>query len=586
MRDEPLAFPSESRQGFWLLSFIVLASACSLNQLPAWFIAFLLGAVQSIAPGQADGFLSQVMSGALFTAVFFVVHVVSTRRLIRKYLLGPQSSSQQDDARRVLAKARETGLDLSDVVFTASLRDTRALTFRTLARKVLVLGGGLRLLRKKSESRFWAIAFHEFGHVINGDVWLTQVARSLVVTSIILCAFNLLYQLIWFAHLWLQNLPGYLRYGWSVTYSIWINIPQVFLGSLKVVLLTIAILVLYRKFLRDREFAADRVAALLGAAEPLRLLFEDAAASRTRWWRRGLATHPELRDRRSNLLNGFAYWRVDYLAMFSWGFVFSMSLAAEARLEFLGEGAPGVTEVWGSLTAIFIMFAVIVAVVNHLERSSYFLRVWRGVGMWGRLRTISIGVCCLILGMVGEVLLEGWISGVDQSSSFKRPEVVAAIELSLFFLVVAAIACAMVVPVFIQRFRTPRRPRATIGLIRILVSNAALACSLIVVQLVTPSGWWDNFHRSVSERMAGFEDDLVANGLLTLSGFRATSIDGLVIIALQIGVHCLLLAFWLSGLYLWLKVRKKAGQSWTTSYTKLKDVSHVATAGDSKLAAV
>jgi len=146
------ALPSDAKGTFWL--FIVS-------------VVLTLGTPSHLLTAPSLPILA-----ATFVAIFVGLQFGYAGKYRRSH------DAYNDDRRAVLGLSGPNGVSLRGVFFVGAIDDTRALTYRSLRGFHIVLGRGLILVRRRSTGSFTAIVLHEIGHILNGDVAITQIARA------------------------------------------------------------------------------------------------------------------------------------------------------------------------------------------------------------------------------------------------------------------------------------------------------------------------------------------------------------------------------------------------------------------------
>ncbi len=444
---EPLAFASEARTAFWLLIL-------SLVGFVAWTHAALLYA-------------------ALFAVVFSSIWYLNQHRLRRKYREKAATDATEDEnAVLLLAKSREVPLER--VVYTRDIRDSRSLTFIDRNKATLVLGGLFRILRRRSPAVSDSIIFHEFGHIANRDIRITQLARTIVATTLVLALWDAVMSLTGFPRLFLtQHVTVYRHADVDIIGSWLTNWSPVLRNTLLPFLIPLVMTIIYKQFLRDREFAADRISSNLGGHEGLIRTFSGGAAKQ-RVLPNPFASHPRPERRTAavvdlepyRLPSPFTLGLLGYLTGFGMTLVLLISIGSERS------GLGTISPLADALFPIVLIFAMLAA-ANHWERSFSLSAFLKASGWILLMRTLS-GSLCFFLGMcLGGSWLGPLVFALADNAKF-RQEIVRA------FPILAACAAffALVLPV--QSMATAAILRYTEGAVRPKFTLAIVrACTLL-----------------------------------------------------------------------------------------------------------
>ncbi len=449
---EPLAFASEARTAFWLL------------------ILYLVGYVALMHPD--DPYL------ALFAVVFSVIWYLNQRGLRRKYLEKAATNAGMDEnAVLLLAKSRKVPLER--VVYTRDIRDSRALSFIDRNAVTLVLGGLFRILRHRAPAIANGVIFHEFGHITNRDIRITQVARTIVATTLVLMPWDAVSNLIGFHQLFLTQHAGlYQREGTGLVKSWLMNWSPVLRSGLLPFVVPLVMTIIYKQFLRDREYAADRVSSNLGGSEGLVQTFTQGTA-KTSFSPHPFASHPRPGRRAATVVNLAAYrlpspttlGLLGYLT----GFGASMSILISLGVERSG---PRIIALFADVLLLIIVVVAISAAANHLERSfslSAFVKASRS----HLLARTAAGSLCFFVGLC---LAESWLGPLiyhfANDEAFRRASVESYplfVFFSAFFISLALPVQSMATAMIMRYTEGPVRPKITLAIVRVCTFFAASA---------------------------------------------------------------------------------------------------------------
>lgn len=304
---EPLAFASEARAAFGLLilSLVGFEMLWYFDRLPEQF--------------------------AKFAITFSAIWLFNQRSLRKKYI-DNAAKDTKDDENLLLNLARSLGIPLTRVVFTRNSRDSRALTFIDRNSTILVLGGQFRILRHRATAIYNGVVFHEFGHIINRDIRITQIARTIVATTITLPVLNLLPNA---NECYLLYADGWERYhaaGYSFTFMLSLNWRPFVSLILKPFFIPMIMIIIYKLFLRNREFAADRISNNLGGREGLVQIFSEGH-KKNNFLFALFSSHPEPIQRAATVINleTFSTPSSSILGVLGYlsGFVYALSIAID-----------------------------------------------------------------------------------------------------------------------------------------------------------------------------------------------------------------------------------------------------------------
>ncbi|MDO6967122.1 M48 family metalloprotease [Rhizobium alvei] len=256
-----LAFPSLTRANFAiLLSAVLLTSFTTtlyvLDQIGnrptgSDLITFMSGSVGTLA----------ISIGALF---YYAIHPI-----FRERSFGPSEEVVNSDPIEVRVSyiCDRLALQTPRLLIDADIRNRNAIVFGCRS-KTILMGRGLRYLLAARPDEFDVRIAHELGHLKNGDVSITFLARGLILSAAVyltLSFFIIIYfDLAEAAEIWREWTNGgastlSILAAWSGYFK---EIVIFRLGDvLKPLLLASILFAYHQSFLRLREYYADQVAA-------------------------------------------------------------------------------------------------------------------------------------------------------------------------------------------------------------------------------------------------------------------------------------------------------------------------------------
>jgi Zn-dependent protease with chaperone function len=325
-RLNPFAFPSETDVRFTLLIVAALMLACNLFANLGLITGVLQGPSGSLPDPGSDPLsirqglaewsriLTQVtigwaLPGGLVLLLLILAIVIyrgypgRIRRKKKLRLIARRHDPQFFDAIQNL-------VNLSGISPTPRLEmavETRAVdgqVFGFHKHYALRLGGGLRLLLRKSPDSFRAIIQHELAHIANGDIERTYFAEAVWIAAVIMTlptfvayiGFNFFYGLA-------EKLAGGLtEVEWTEILTR--NLPTIFILLFQFGATLAIVAAIRSSLLRIREVYADWRAALWGVEVPLsNILRYRTSPSKTGWWMRLWRLHPTSQERLGLLQN-------------------------------------------------------------------------------------------------------------------------------------------------------------------------------------------------------------------------------------------------------------------------------------------
>lgn len=256
-----------------------------------------LGAFVVWFPGRLITIGLPLCGGAIALAAGLVLYTGHPARIRRRYRL---TAFDPDRDTRFSAALGEltalTGVATPQIEMDNHPQSTDGQAFGLEKRYSLRLGGGLRLLLRKSPEMFRAVLLHELAHIANGDIRRAYIAQSLWVVTLVLLAILGIY-----LHVAaLIDAFGVVLTGGALLSALAeLRIPL--LVSAQIGLIIAALAAIRAGLLRIREVYADWRAALWGGREGLEAIFEaQAHKSPPRWgalWR----LHPAPSERLATL---------------------------------------------------------------------------------------------------------------------------------------------------------------------------------------------------------------------------------------------------------------------------------------------
>ena len=197
---------------------------------------------------------------------------------------------------------------------TPNIADCNAVCL-PVGRKVwVVLGGGLRVIFRKSPATAASIIGHECAHVVRQDVRVIVFVWHLFQSYVILSALKFVLSQFSFWYLFVQNIPGYRSDGMTLEGMLVANAFVIPRNGIYPFIQIILIGVFLNVFVRWREFMADETCAQKGFRSSLAaLLALPRPIERFRLTNPFTAFHPSAAERGERVRSPASWARISYL---------------------------------------------------------------------------------------------------------------------------------------------------------------------------------------------------------------------------------------------------------------------------------
>lgn len=241
----------------------------------------------------------QMFFVVLLFATAYSIYRTYPKRIVRKNKLKPFDYSDDEQFyRSVYEISTKTGTLIPQAYSGASYASTTAQAFGYSKRNFLRIDSGLRILLRKSKGLYDAVMLHEFGHIINKDIFKTYFTQSLWYSCLIVFALPLLIST------FMNFFSGISERMQTETMNAgaFLKIFTVSIPALIKVLIMYAALfsvIAYTRsaLLRTREFYADQRAVQFGAADGLMELFKKSPAVNVMFLKKIFMLHPDTNKR-------------------------------------------------------------------------------------------------------------------------------------------------------------------------------------------------------------------------------------------------------------------------------------------------
>ena len=234
--------PSDTTARFWFLVTVIALSSLSIGQFfPKHVLVF----------GNGYDINEMQCMVASFTLVLLIAAAV--------YLLKPQLSRRAfakktytiDDSnfiKRVSALSSACGISLPKVTRDSAVGNLEAITFGLPFKRQILIGRGLQFASTKGTMAAHVRLCHEMAHLANKDVDMAMFAHSYILAFVSFLTCLIVYQAQGMVYFWLNHreLPIL-----SVTADLISNVYGTYL------LWTFIAILIYKSFLRSREYYAD-----------------------------------------------------------------------------------------------------------------------------------------------------------------------------------------------------------------------------------------------------------------------------------------------------------------------------------------
>jgi Zn-dependent protease with chaperone function len=188
-------------------------------------------------------------------------------------------------------------------IFVSPRFTTGAQAFGFKNKSMLRIDNGLRMMSVKDNRKFRSIMLHELAHISNGDVSRTYIAGSLwkAVLYVFAVPTILVISVTFASNLIKRMSDGF--YTKDFTDIAFRSLPASLILLFSLGIFFLIMYLLLKSLVRIREYYADSRAAVGGAKEDLRGLFEDNLKNEKRvtGYKKFFSWHPSMRERIDNL---------------------------------------------------------------------------------------------------------------------------------------------------------------------------------------------------------------------------------------------------------------------------------------------
>jgi Zn-dependent protease with chaperone function len=330
-RLNPFAFPAETTVRFNLMIFALVMMSIDMIEVLVGIISDYrvsilavneielpeITGTESVAPllaslWQSFGFqvvsltLVVLLIGCLLGAAYilFRLHPRSLRRTRHLYTF-PEEKDPKFTA-EIRALAHVAGVSPAPTIEVgAKSADTDGQVFGFKGHYAMRMGSRMPLLLRKSPELFRATVLHELAHIVNGDIGRTYYSQSLwnVVLALLAVPSILIYCAQFMARLGREAVALLSGTEGNLLQLVTSGVPSFLLVTIQFIGWVALLAALRGSLLRTREIYADWRAALWGALDGLRAIFEGNSARRPSWWSGLWRLHPAPQDRLRLLLN-------------------------------------------------------------------------------------------------------------------------------------------------------------------------------------------------------------------------------------------------------------------------------------------
>ena len=293
---EMSALPSGMRERFVLLIVIAIAMSYWAGFGTSLFISELTG---KILQGYTVGVIG-IATLTTLTVLFYVIHPWSVKR---RFGMGkPVAAPLLGECEQL---GTRSGLHRVTFLITDRLFQQDSIAFGYPWRRTICIGGGMKIVYRKSPEIFRAVVAHELSHLKHGDIDIGHLSRSIVQAMLVIAA-TLPLIVFW------RYLRGYPYWHQLPFYDLeWtINSSKAFFGEIAIVSFYLCFANAdYRAVLRNREYYADNGAQRLVGAAALRGVLRSSPGPRNYDILALFRYHPSRADRERTLQNPLSLLR-------------------------------------------------------------------------------------------------------------------------------------------------------------------------------------------------------------------------------------------------------------------------------------
>jgi hypothetical protein len=255
--------------------------------------------------------------------------------------------------------------------------------FGTGHQKTLWLGGGLRLLLRKTPETFRAMIRHELAHIVNNDIGQTYYAQALWISVVLLTivplflvstyivlgsTFQVVSKGLYLSSLKMLFLEKYPSYFWVIIQSIGLVVIMAWIWA---------------SILRIRENYADWRAALLGSKSSLVMILTEAGQANQKK-NFGIRFHPSRAERLSILDNPRQLFEMDFGLPFVVGLLTALIL--------------------NGIIPILLLLLIAIGPAANIFPSWFILFARDHPGAWMPLLKLVIDLCLIAIWVAGILL--------------------------------------------------------------------------------------------------------------------------------------------------------------------------------------
>ncbi|MEO8665570.1 MAG: M48 family metalloprotease [Ignavibacteria bacterium] len=251
-----------------------------------------------------------------------------------------------------------------DLMTTRSVSSFNAQAFGFSSRFFLRLDGGLRITYRKSKEVFRAIVLHEFGHILNKDIFKTYFSQSLWYSVILIFVLPVFLSItLIFASGVIDKLTSGGPLVGNIFSIFFSNIPNTLKLIVQYFILFVFLAYIRSSILKTREYYADQRAVTLGAKEGLlKILHSHSGSDNVSLWKKIRMLHPTSRQRVSAINNPESIFDIKYELAFVAGFLTSLIINGMMmpliQLSLLLSSITGLGSIFQSLFADKILLVI------------------------------------------------------------------------------------------------------------------------------------------------------------------------------------------------------------------------------------